>query len=311
MKTAWLKKTILVCLGLTLAACADSKRSVDNEYEGNRPEKPADCTAGEFTAGIVNGKTVGYGSWVEKSTVYLISRMQDEKDEKAILTGECTATIISPNVLLTAAHCVLETRRNMKPGTSFGFAVFGANPACQPEKLSSRQLFFRDVIVHPDYSIKIAGANDVALIRLEKAIPKEFAPMPVIRSLEHKKLNEHSTMFLAAGYGYTHGYKKENPTAPRLRVTQMKYVPSEEDQAPRDLVFDQSEMGWCAGDSGGPIYARMGKKTFLAGVISAVRNEEGKEPCNGVSFGMSIDYHREFLRAAFQKIAPRDDKNPF
>lgn len=309
MKTAWFKKTFLVCLSLALAACADSKRGVDNEYEGNPPEKAGDCTPGEYSAGIVNGKTVGYGSWLEKSTVYVISRVKDEKE--TILTGECTATLVSPNVLLTAAHCVLETRRNMKPGTSFGYAVFGANPACQPEKLSSRQMYFRDVIVHPEFSMSVAGANDLALIRLEKAIPKEFRPIQVINSFENKKLSDLSTLFLAAGYGRTEGYEKENRFAPRLRVTEMKYLPSEEGQAARDLVFDQSETGWCAGDSGGPIYARIGKKTFLAGVISAVRNEKGKEACSGVSFGMSIDSHREFLRKAFEKIAPREDKNPF
>lgn len=309
MTTVWLKKTILVCLCLALGACADSKRVVDNEYEGNRPEKPGDCTPGEFISGIVNGKTVGYGSWLEKSTVHLISGVRDENER--ILTGECTATVISPNVLLTAAHCVLETRRNMKPGTSFGYAVFGANPTCQPEKRATRELYFRDVIVHPDFSMKVIGVNDLALIRLEKAIPKEFSPISVIHSSENQKLSDASTQFLAAGYGRTEGYDKENQFAPRLRVTQMKYVQPEGNQTANDLVFDQRETGWCSGDSGGPIYARFGKKTILAGVISAVGNEKGKEACNGVGFAMSIESHREFLRTAFDKIAPRNDKNPF
>ncbi|MEZ0392167.1 MAG: trypsin-like serine protease [Pseudobdellovibrionaceae bacterium] len=295
------KWTTLVMMAVFFVACSSGKNSVE-ELEA---PLPSDCSEGEVSdVGIINGKKVKDGSWIESSTGLLLFDHDNH-------SGLCTVSLVSRDVILTAAHCVTEN------GFLFnGNVHFGANPSCDQEDLRrERQVSIKEIIVHPKYRDDVVGFNDLALVRLSRKAPKGFFPAKVAGEDTFKKLSDPSTQFVAVGYGNIRGYNKGYSHFPRLRTTPIHYFSDHKEklgtQDLTDLVLDQKNGGMCSGDSGGPLYAKIKDQVYIAGVNSAVdKINKSEDPCSGYSIAMSINNHRAFLQKAFDELAP-GQKNPF
>jgi V8-like Glu-specific endopeptidase len=141
----------------------------------------------------------------------------------------CTATLVSPNVVLTAAHCV-DYRTEDRPGQKLGF--FRVE---------------RSATVHHDFEYDAtisygrgAGKDDVALLRLKEAVPPSIArPAKIAEAAPTDRSNEDVTVF---GYGCSN--------RPGL------FGGGGHDDHSQKKQMMRFEMGpirkLCPGDSGGP-----------------------------------------------------------
>jgi hypothetical protein len=196
----------------------------------------------------------------------------------------CSATLISPTVLVTAAHCTdgtvgktLVTFRSViaeEPPSGFPVA---ADPAAgfTRDEIESAGYLSGTAVTHPEYSrfTDLKNWNDVGVVVLDRPVtgiaPATLAPLNYLDRYAQPRLN--STIFELVGYGTEvrkpeSGPQKPQPmsyplvrrytTSPGQKLTpqilQMKGNPND----------NRGGGGTCFGDSGGP--------AFLDGYLVAV-----------------------------------------
>lgn len=196
----------------------------------------------------------------------------------------CSATLISPTILLTAAHCTEGTLGSTlvtfdsviaeRPPSPFPVA---ADPSVgfTPEEITAAGYLSGTALTHPDYSgfTDLANWNDVGVIVLDRAVtsitPATLAPVGYLDQFAQPALN--STIFEVVGYGTevrkpASGPQKPQPMSyPLIR----RYTTSPGQKlTPQILQLNGNPNdtrgggGTCFGDSGGPV--------FLNGYLVAV-----------------------------------------
>jgi secreted trypsin-like serine protease len=167
----------------------------------------------------------------------------------------CTATLISPHVVLTAAHCVLPEL----VGTNAKFSVFpGAN-------VNTAHLGdFIDVTethAHPDFSLNdVTGGSDIAV----GILAKPLSPTPIAMNttgLGNDLVGQPARM---VGYGKSAGTDTTGATAGRKRQAATQLVSFTD----KLVTFGMPGETTCEGDSGGPGLMTIGGVEVIVGVVS-------------------------------------------
>ncbi|SMF57792.1 S1 family peptidase [Pseudobacteriovorax antillogorgiicola] len=178
---------------------------------------------------------------------------------------QCTATLIKPQWLLTAAHCV-------KNGVDKLVFAIG------PEAKRGNTYSIERAIQHPRYYPNPVGSlYDIALVKLAQGVPSSVAE-PILYSREAiEPLLGDDVLYL--GYGSTSGESailglgiKRKVTLPISRIDDVTYSTSFEDK------------GLCTGDSGGPGLVQVAGELNIVGVTSASLGCQGGT-CNICSNG--------------------------
>ncbi|MFC7620301.1 trypsin-like serine protease [Microlunatus sp. GCM10028923] len=188
----------------------------------------------------------------------------------------CTGALVSPTVILTAAHCTADTVGKTlvtfesviaeEPPAPFPIA---ANPAegYTADELAAAGYLSGTAHAHPDYSdfTDLANWNDVGVVVLDRPAkgirPAEIAPQDYLDRFAQPKLN--STIFRSVGYGTEVRKADSGPQQPTpMSYPLIRRYADEPGQklTPQILQVNGNEHdtrgtgGTCFGDSGGPTF---------------------------------------------------------
>ncbi|WP_413585468.1 S1 family peptidase [Bdellovibrio sp. HCB274] len=196
----------------------------------------------------------------------------------------CTGTIIAPNLILTAAHCISNPGYPLEIG--FGLDWHDGNMEIRAG---------RAVIKHSGF----AGAqsnfdrDDIALISFSGSLPDGFKPAPLVKDTTYTKENG---TFTAFGYGSTTGMDGIGNSTGRLRKVPMTIFSVFSNKK----VFASKHLsgkGVCFGDSGGAAFVKIKGVYHLMGVIGGVYwSQRPKDQCSAYSYYLSIPYYLPWIR---------------
>ncbi len=238
------RRALFALLPLLIPACVGSS--------------PAPDAVGEAAAPIIGGTpTTG-----DPAVVLLVSY---PLDESALDT--CTAALIAPTVLVTAAHCV-------DPGTHGGhaFGVFtgpDASAYADIAQLKPHLAAVKSVHVHPEYDTAPPFRADIAVVVLDQ--PLTEAPLPLNRATLSPSLAGGPARIV--GYGQVQ-YGKYNVIKHEASTVVASIGPVD------TVVVGDLKHRSCIGDSGGPALVKLDGVETIVGVDSYAETSGCLEPAS-------------------------------
>ena len=140
---------------------------------------------------------------------------------------------------------------------------------------------------NPLFNQSTPFTEDVAVIKLATPAAQEFKPVPILESARVLPIGE---KLLIAGFG-----RMDNGAgAPMMPESlQYTYAPLAEFDNRLVVIDQRGGSGACAGDSGGPAYAKRGNQLF---VIGATRGPHGfARLCNEFGDFTDVTQFRTFI----------------
>ena len=197
----------------------------------------------------------------------------------------CGASLVAPEWVLTAGHCVTESDGSVTEPSQFKLQIGGVPRVDSFWNSASERgevIEAAEVIRHADYD-DFALTNDVALIRLAR--PSKYAPIALASPATQKSLWEPGDEATVIGYG---GPFYQTPSLRgKLKQVEVPIVEDAECAAAYNErsfeltgTFDATTMvcagnlygteDSCQGDSGGPLFVPTGEgdEIVQAGVVS-------------------------------------------
>jgi secreted trypsin-like serine protease len=188
----------------------------------------------------------------------------------------CSGTLVSPTVVLTAAHCTVDTVGKTlvtfqsviaeQPPSPFPVA---ANPAVgyTQAELEAAGYLSGTAYAHPDYSnfTDLDNWNDVGVIVLDRPVttiaPATIAPEGYLDAFAQPLLNK--TIFTSVGYGTEVRKPDSGPQKPQpMTYPLLRRYAEQPGQKLTDQILqvngnindNRGTGGTCFGDSGGPTF---------------------------------------------------------
>lgn len=255
--------------------------------QGSKTQQEFD-TAHADSQEVVGGTNVEFKDQLTNMALSLRVGYQN-KGESTFTVYQCTATALSKNIVLTAAHCIGATADYTQ--------IELRDSAGQITAIKAKAAY-----VHAGYEKD--KEDDLALIELATDLPAtvQKLAMPILS----KPIIP--TQIKAAGYGRKTGVQGQPGELNVLRTADLNV----RDFALDKKIFsvDQEQgKGICQGDSGGPAMVKQNGKIYIVGVVSKTRfwipddKEKPVDQCNYL--GEYVNLQQPELKAWIFQVGNR------
>ena len=221
--------------------------------------------AASSASAIVNGDIVSQPRFLEEYPWAVAL-------ENPATGGVCTAVLISPTFLLTAAHCASARKRVLVGDTARSRATV---------------MGIAESIRHPAYD-KETHQFDIGLLRLME--PVDLPPVPLIGRGEMLILVQKNAPAQVLGWGKTPGSGKvfsDRLVRARINLKELAFLGT-------DIVYTDG-AGPCGGDSGGPMLVEgLDGYPVLVGIASTTDGNLCAKG-GGMALYTSVDVIRDFI----------------
>lgn len=196
----------------------------------------------------------------------IVGGVNDQGDPSVVLllaqnnqgASLCTSEIVSPHVVLTAAHCVAPSVVG-----NVTFSVFLGYDINDRTQANNQANYYqvRETHYDPKFNVNnLTGGHDIAVVITKNALPRTALPMnrtPLTN-------NDIGTTIRLVGYGITSGRDTQGTSAGTKRQTTTTLY----DYDNLLLYFNDPKHLTCEGDSGGPAFITRNGVEYIAGVTS-------------------------------------------
>jgi MYXO-CTERM domain-containing protein len=195
----------------------------------------------------------------------------------------CSAALITPEVVLTAAHCVPP---NIEPQVASEYSelevYFGNNALTSP----GETIPVADGWTHPGWNINVYE-DDIALLALER--PATTTPIPVNTTMLRDPEDVGRDMRVV-GFGITYDGGSDNGVKRQTTANVDAIYPA-------FFTMSFTPGGTCSGDSGGPTLMMQGQNEVVAGVHS-------RSDCVSSSFDTRVAWYLDEIEAFVGSLPP-------
>jgi secreted trypsin-like serine protease len=267
-----MKILFVIILSIFFQACA---RHQDNSDSPAHPEpivktaETDDFIPDDERNLIIGGEKVKKKEEIDNYVVSIINTQQGTL---------CTASILTEEFLLTAAHCLSGAPEE----TKISFSLKTSEKKLR--SISSYQ-------IHPYWnkSSQSKNAFDIGIIYFKGGLPSGYEKVNLLPS-SYKFQNNQAVEL--AGYGIKDG--EENSGAGILRSVEAKI--KEASFSETEILIDQTnQKGACHGDSGGPAFVKLADgKLLYWGITSRGYGPNGKD-CEGYSIYTKVMPFRKWI----------------
>jgi hypothetical protein len=286
LKVMMKKLFVSVVVLFIISSCRDYKsptsepieatQEVDETFEPDRADEDL----------IVGGSTVTKMNAISSVTVALL-------DPRA--GALCTASLLSSEIAITAAHCV----EHSHSGLQLYFS-----PSLSGEGLQQNRRSVIDVAISPRWSMhrnNTKDSGDIAILRFSGGFPMGYKSAELLKG--SNPLNSGKAVVLA-GYGINSGLVTDRGVTSGSGVLRsVKVQIADANFSKTEVSIDQSRgAGACHGDSGGPAFVQdsASGQLLLWGVTSR-GIDDPKDHCSGKSVYTKIQPFNRWINQTIRK----------
>ena len=224
--------------------------------------------------------------WLEEMEWPIVGGQNTSGWESVVMLGLndsiCTATVVSPDVILTAAHCL--------EGQWGSLDVYWCSDCYGQGYWAHRSS--NDYHQHPHYNPNTM-AGDIAVVLLTSNAPSD--PVAINRDGASNGWLGNSHPLTSVGFGVTAGHLNNSGTKREVTVPATSWDGT-------FLYYEDPQHGICFGDSGGPAMTSHDGGWKVAGVHSWVSGN-----CNDIGASIRVDTYQSWIDDYTGEWTPDDD----